>query len=819
MIPRYFLCFYLFIFCICLPGFVIAQSTETDLLSAAQQAFNDGFSDVATRYLEDFLNKYPQSPHWASAKLLLGQCDFLRGEYSKALDLFEGLSQQTDNKDEILFWRGETYLKQKRLPDAQRDYQSVIDHFPQSVYVPQALYSFGWSFFQEKKFDQAKKIFTRLRAQFPHHQLSEDAALKIAECDYNAGHLKEAIGDFQNLAVQYSKSAHGCEVNFNIAESYYYLDSFDAASGYYQKIIDSSCDDSKKLAAYTGQGWVYIKLGKFNAAQNVFKKARDLSKAKGLSAQEVVLGQATLAYDQGNLGQALVLFTDYIKDYPQSPHWTQGYLGRANVYYLLKRFEEARSDYARLSDQKDPEVFEKSRYGLGWCELKLGRTAAAINHFQEVYDNSLEPDVRANALIQMADVYQESHQWDDAAGMYERVKKNYPNNDMMDYVLYRQAMTFLKSGNIDPAFADLNGLRDGFANSQYLGDIDYYMGVISFKKGDWQKSVQTMGLYLKNLTRPSEFTPEANYILALSHLNLKEPEEALKVFQKILRLYPNDIDIAKNADIGIAKCQFQLGQTGQAVQRFKLIVYKYPKTDAQFEALLWLAQYYLKNADADSAVEYYRSIISGFPGSPQMDQIHYELGQAYEMQGHSDDALEQYQSISAVDGPLKGKTRLAIAGIMSKDLNPRRAIAAYENIIATSPDYAGEAYLKLGQLYRSTQNYEKEMAVYQNALAAGHGQIDRARILFNLADTLELMNRTEDAIAQYLKIPQLYPNEHIWDVKAYLRVAKIYEEGADWEGAHVTYQKIIQLNTPEATFAQERLDWINNNAGKMRPQI
>ena len=102
------------------------------------------------------------------------------------------------------------------------------------------------------------------------------------------------------------------------------------------------------------------------------------------------------------------------------------------------------------------------------------------------------------------------------------------------------------------------------------------------------------------------------------------------------------------------------------------------------------------------------------------------------------------------------------------------------------------------------------------SLGARQGQIDRAQIQFNLADTLELMSRTEDAIAEYLKIPDLYPNEQEWDVKAYLRVAKIYEEGEDWEGARVTYQKIIQLNTPEAAFAQERLDWIKNNAGKVR---
>ena len=106
MIRCYFFSLYFFIALVCAPHWGLAQGgTETDLLSAAQQAFNDWFSDVATRYLEDFLNKYPQSSNLPTAKLLLGQCDFLRGEYGKALDLFQELSRQTDNRDEVLFWR------------------------------------------------------------------------------------------------------------------------------------------------------------------------------------------------------------------------------------------------------------------------------------------------------------------------------------------------------------------------------------------------------------------------------------------------------------------------------------------------------------------------------------------------------------------------------------------------------------------------------------------------------------------------------------------------------------------------------------------
>lgn len=790
-----------------------AQSTESDLLSAAQQAFNDGFSDVASKYLQDFLNKYPQSQNLPTAQLLLGQCDFLQGHYDKALALFEDLDGQTDNKDEVLFWLGETYLKENHYLQARHEYEAVIVGFPQSTYVPQAYYSLGWSFFQEKKFDQAKDVFEHLVTQFPHHTLSPDALLKVAECDYNAGRLKGATADFRNLVKQYPQYARSCEVNFNMAESLYYLDHFQEAEGFYKQALDCPCDDDMKLAAYTALGWVQIKLTKFNDAQATFKKAQNFCKTKGLSAEDVVLGRANLAYEAGALNQALALFSDFIANYPQSLHWTQGYLGRANVLYLLKRYDEARSDYLRLSDQKDPEVFEKSRFGLGWCELKLGNPSQAIKYFQQVYDESNDADTRQDAMIQMGDVYQESYEWNDAVDAYERVKRNYPNSRMMDYVLYRQAIAYLKLGKINAAMINFKNLEENFPNSKYLEDFDYYIGVIAFKQGDWEKSVHMMREYLKDLTRPSEFTPEANYIMALSYLNVGDPEEALKVFQKILRLYPNEINIAKNADIGIAKCLFELGDTREAVKRFKLIVYKYPKTDVEFEGLLWLAQYYLKNADSASAVEYYTAIIDEFPDSLQIDQIHYELGQAYEMQDRSDQALEQYQAISGHDPVLLGKTRLAIAGIMSKDLDPQRAVEAYKNIIATSPDYAGEAYLKLGQLYRNMQDYEKQLAVYQEALASS-SPIDRAQIQFSLADTLELMSRTDDAIAEYLKIPVLYPNEKSWDVKAYLRVAKVYEQNEDWQAAQVTYEKIVQLDVPEANFAQERLEWIKNNINK-----
>ncbi|MCC6758918.1 MAG: hypothetical protein IT395_04755, partial [Candidatus Omnitrophica bacterium] len=49
-----------------------AEQQEDELFLVAQKAFDDGFYDVAMRYVEQFQQKYPSSSKGVQAKLLLG---------------------------------------------------------------------------------------------------------------------------------------------------------------------------------------------------------------------------------------------------------------------------------------------------------------------------------------------------------------------------------------------------------------------------------------------------------------------------------------------------------------------------------------------------------------------------------------------------------------------------------------------------------------------------------------------------------------------------------------------------------------------------
>ena len=60
----------------------------------------------------------------------------------------------------------------------------------------------------------------------------------------------------------------------------------------------------------------------------------------------------------------------------------------------------------------------------------------------------------------------------------------------------------------------------------------------------------------------------------------------------------------------------------------------------------------------------------------------------------------------------------------------------------------------------------------------------------------------------------MYSKDIPWIIKSYLRIARIFEDTDQWEKARMIYNKIIGYETSETIFAQERLDWINENIKK-----
>jgi len=288
----------------------------------------------------------------------------------------------------------------------------------------------------------------------------------------------------------------------------------------------------------------------------------------------------------------------------------------------------------------------------------------------------------------------------------------------------------------------------------------------------------------------------------------------IKTFQKIIKNNPEQSEEAKKGELSIAKCYFKLGDVKEALKRFKLLVQKFPHDAVAQEALVWMGNHYIQIDDLKEAITHFEAFANDFPGSEKINLIRLQLGEAYRAHGELDKAIEMLKKVDDLNSrEIYAKAQLAITEIFSSNLDSESTIQSYYRIIEKSPEFKRDAHVKIAEVYKNHKQYEKSIEEYLSALSASRelSTISNAEIQFYLADVYELFNNPKKAMEEYFKIPYLYPQEVSWNVKAYLRIARIYENNEQWPEAENIYDKIIKLNTEELKFAQERLEWIAEN--------
>lgn len=812
------------------PNHSQAKNNENELFLVAQKAFQDGFYDVAIRYIDQLIIDFPETQKRVQANLLLGQCYFFQSQYLKAYDIFNELLNYTDYKDATLFWLGETFLKGADYKQAEKQYKQLLSLYPKSTYAPQALYSLGWNYFDREMFSEAKAMFVELITNFPEHQLSEDAAFKLGETEYNLQNFEDAIDFFSRYVFEYDQSRRKAEAFFYIGESYYYLENHLDAVTYYAKAAELAYDKKLTLMSEISLGWCYLKLGKYNLSEQHFALGEQFALDKNITSDDVYLGQASLFSETKEYAKAIKAYDLLLKSFPNSKRTIDAFLGKANIHYLLKEYEKAAQAYLALIDNLTNfstknsttieiralnDIFEKAYFGLAWSYLKDGLIDKSIETFETIKNKTSNNTVKISALTQIGDAYQDIEQLQKAIDVYDQILKTYPDSIYIDYVQYRQGIALLKMDKIEAATLSFQTLKSNFKNSKYLHDVHYYLGVAYFKKDDWVAAKSEINKFIEDqTTNQNNFLVESYFILGLSEFNLSLFDEALKTFKTIVKNFPDQKSIVRKAEINIAKCFAETGKIKEALKKFKILLFKYPRTEIAQEALIWLGNHYLEKSDYMNAIAYYVQFTEMFPGSENIYLVYYELGQALHAQGEYGEAINTFKNITNKENPeLFAKAQLAIADIFSQKFDGNSAMATYEDIIETSPEYKRDAYIKIAQLQKQNSLFQESLETYKKAKAADIGQtkVSDAECQFYIADTYELLNQKEKAVDEFLRIAYLYPDEVQWIIKGHLHVARIFEDKEKWEEAKIIYNKIIKYNTEKSVFAQERLEIVEEN--------
>ena len=790
-------------------------SREEEAIFIAEKAFTDGFYDVSLELLERFIKKYPGSPKLPQVNLLVGECYFHQNKFVEALNKFEWLMSQpgaADIKDSVVYWIAEVHFKGNNFERSAAYYKMLVDEFPKSSYVPAGFYSLGWCNFQENKLDQAMQNFSTVEVKYPDSPQAQDATFKIIEClyglkDYTALRLK-AKPYLKTYAKDPSRLSY---LYFYLAEADYYLNDFAEAINNYTKVVSVTQDEKLQSLARLGIGWSRLKLKLYPEAESAFAQVvRPTLQKKSLDV--LLLGEALLYSETSRLDNAQKIYGELISSCDDPLVLMQAYLGRADTFYNLGVYPLAVDTYkealAKAQSVTVPaEIVDKLHYGLAWAYLKKGEFKEAIKEFQMIARSSDDKIIKVSALCQIGDAYQDSGDYTLAQEAYDSILKDYPDNFYIDYVQYQLGLVLLKNSNYDGAILAFQNLNKNFPQSKILDEAAYGLGLAYFQKMDYESSRDIFSRFQNEFLSSSK-KPQALYLLGTSFYNLGKYDMAIGAFKDIIRSYGQDTELVQKAEYEIADCFYQMGDEKEAMNRFKALRSKYPDSSLTDEIVWWLGEYYYRHNDLELARRYFSSLINDFPKSSLVVDAYYALASSYEAGSLHQEALENFKKVVELGkSDLSGQAAVAIADIYAKSGDTESALREYKGAIADYPNLSASIYPKMGDIYFKTGSYNQALDIFKRSLDIVPVK-EMPAIQLKIAETLEASGKADEAIEEYLKVTYLYPQDNALAVKPLLRVAKIYEDRENFKEAMNIYRRIVLLNTEEAKFANERIDWI-----------
>ncbi len=796
---------------------LFAQSDkEEEAIFVAKKAFEDGFYDVSIGLLERFLANYPNSPKAPEVNLLIGECYFHQNRFLDALKKFEELLNQPQArkiKDAALYWTAEVHFRGNAFSKAAEYYKMVVDEFPKSEYVPASYYSLGWCFFQEGKFGDALGYFKIVEDKFPREPQAQDASFKILECLYN---LKDYVGlkeKIKSYLRAYPKDAVRISyLYFYLGEANYYSNNFNEAIEAYSEALSNTSDEKMQALSRLGIGWSDLKLKKYKEAQDIFDRIKpdNLQKA---SLDVLLLGEAILYFETSRFSEARDAYGKLLDITADPAVAIQAYLGKADALYNLGDYKEATNIYKEALGKIGPEdnipqeIIDKLHYGLSWSYLKEGNFKEAISEFQKLIQHTEDKIFKISALCQIGDTYQDSGNYDKAAQAYDDILKNYPDSFYSDYVQYQLGLVLTKMRNFDGAIMAFGALKKNFPSSKLLDEATYALGLAYFQKEDYASSRDVFASFQTQF-KESNLKPQAIYLEGTSLYNLGKFNEAIEVFKNILRAYAQDTELVQKAEYEIADCYYQMGNEEEAMNRFKALRSRYPDSKLTAEVIWWLGEYHYRHNDLDLARRYFSSLVQDFPKSNLVVSAYYAMASTYQEESKYQQAVDNFNKVIEMDNSdLAGTAAVAMADIYVKQDKFDLALATYKEVIQRNPNLTYLIYPKMADIYRRTGNYDLALGLYQKSLEAVPVK-EMADIQLKIAEIKQAQAKPDEAIEEYLKVTYLYSENNQLSVKALLRVAAIYEDRENFKEALKIYKRVVSMNTQEAKYAQERIDWI-----------
>lgn len=617
---------------------------------------------------------------------------------------------------------------------------------------------------------------------------------------------KNDFGTFNEVFEKYFKHHKEDKIE-TTSELYYYKARLDYQKKNFPKALKHFNSSLKFVKSEQLKDSIYKYIGFCLLEQQKNKKALEMfDKIKNHKIK--LLAKGRYYFKQQNYRAALDIYNSFLNNYSDDRQVFRIMLQKAESFYLLGRMKDALGLYQqnaiRFSNLGNVRIVNENFYGLAWVYLKMGKFTQAIENFKKISDTTGDDYLKLNSILRIADCYYYNKDYEKALREYNYVIDTFPSNVYLDYIEFQKAVILLELKKYQDAYTGFLLFKEKYEKSKLLKRIDFYLGVASFSMENYDKSLYYLKRFIEG-NPDNLLITKAYYMLGKTFMNMQNYQKALESFEKVAGKFDDRYnEEVILLDIGFS--HFYLQDYRKACDIFLDFLKKFPRSKYLPDVFLAVGKCYQYLQDYKKTKDYYKHVSENYSDTSAASEALILLSEFFWINSNPKLVREKLTDLIEQDNEFKIRAQFVLAQSYAVEKDIDKACLIYDDI-SKDKKYFHEAVLKKAKLLKGQKRYSEAAKSFKRIIKYGH---DSSKTRLDLGFCLEKTGEVSSAQEQYKTV--IYTFNNIDDkIKAYLRLARIYEKQNNLDEAKNAYNQIIKTNQPEAKIAKERLKKITVN--------
>jgi len=785
----------------------------------------NGSLERSTEIIDEFRDKYPNSPLTPYARYLQAATQYAAGQYTTALTTLEGIVAGYPlfpYKSRVQFWIAENKYFNGSSADAEKSYSLYINNFPDDVRIAEARYGRAFCYRNMEQFTEALSDFEYLMNNYPDHPLFIQAA-------FQAGKIC-LIGHDSNRAVTYFERVIKAEHPVHTIEARAWIafesGRFEQAESLFDKAAESAGLDIQADEMHFMKAMAQFQLNKYAESAETFKMIaesgpenfRAISMANaGLALLK--LGEFVAASELLAEGLSLDVNLDNKETYM---------LHQAELLYRMERYQESLDYFKQLTQMDLPlKLGTEAMRGVAWNFYTQKEWKKAAEAFKKLIDRYPDTEYHAEALLRQAECLFNAKQFDAAKAKFQELIKKYPlhpesfearllaariqqveDNNKGAKATLEEALRYARTGSqrqkVRLLLGDMARDRNGFETASELYKQAYLDDPISaeaptalLKQANGLYSMEQYGasaeIYRSVIKRfpASSEAVTAQYSIGLTYFQQNRLPEYLDECQKVADQHPGSVQGAL-ALTGAAQILVEQSQNLKAITVYRKLLSQFGKVVDREHIRFRLAQALYRSNQEEEALREYRRIIKDNPHGLFSADAALSLGQHADEAGATEKALEFYLLvIEKFPYHPRFDEALYKAGYLSMSTHDKtHSLNLFTRLVESFPDskYFFSANLNLGILTMEASQFNDASSYFETARTAPDRNV-AVQALYYSARCLEKQGQDESALKSYLKISYLYSDQKDMTFKSLMQAGTLMKSQGKKQDAQRLFEK------------------------------